>query len=37
VQAAWNAPIPTGTYRYYDGCPYQLSTLHLSGKFSLFY
>ncbi len=37
LQAAWDTPTPTGTYRYYDGCLYLLSMLHLSGKFSLFY
>jgi oligosaccharide reducing-end xylanase len=37
LQAAWNAQVPTGTFRYYEGCLYLLSMLHLSGKFSLFY
>jgi oligosaccharide reducing-end xylanase len=37
VQAAWDAGVPTGTYRYYDGSLYLLAMLHLSGKFSLFY
>jgi oligosaccharide reducing-end xylanase len=37
VQAAWDVAIPTGQYRYYDGCLYMLSLLHLSGKFNLFY
>ncbi|HEY5956901.1 MAG TPA: glycosyl hydrolase family 8, partial [Polyangiaceae bacterium] len=36
LQAAWDAGTPSGTYRYYDGCLYMLSMLHLSGKFSLF-
>jgi oligosaccharide reducing-end xylanase len=35
--AAWNVAIPTGTYRYYDGCLYMLSMLYMSGKVSLFY
>jgi oligosaccharide reducing-end xylanase len=37
LQAAWNATTPTGQFRYYEGCLYLLSMLHLSGKFSLFY
>lgn len=37
LQAAWSQAIPTGQYRYYDGCVYMLSMLYLSGKFSLFY
>ena len=36
LQAAWDTATPTGTYRYYDGCLYMLSMLHMSGKFSLF-
>jgi endo-1,4-beta-D-glucanase Y len=37
LQAAWDAVVPTGTYRYYDGCLYLLSMLHLSGKMTLGY
>ena len=37
LQAAWNVATPTGQYRYYDGCLYLLSMLHMSGKFSLGY
>ncbi|HEY7375221.1 MAG TPA: glycosyl hydrolase family 8 [Polyangia bacterium] len=37
LQAAWDAAIPTGTYRYYDGCLYLLAMLHMSGKFTLGY
>jgi oligosaccharide reducing-end xylanase len=37
VQAAWNATAPTGQFRYYEGCLYMLSLLHMSGKFSLLY
>jgi oligosaccharide reducing-end xylanase len=37
VQAAWDAGVPTGNYRYYDGSLYLLAMLHLSGKFGLFY
>jgi oligosaccharide reducing-end xylanase len=36
LRAAWDVAIPTGQYRYYDGCLYMLSLLHLSGKFNLF-
>jgi oligosaccharide reducing-end xylanase len=37
LQAAWNQAVPTGQYRYYDGCLYLLAMLHLSGKFNLGY
>jgi oligosaccharide reducing-end xylanase len=37
VQAAWNVAVPTGQFRYYDGCLYLLSMLHMSGKFNLGY
>jgi oligosaccharide reducing-end xylanase len=37
LQAAWDAATPTGMYRYYDGCLYLLSMLHMTGKFNLFY
>jgi oligosaccharide reducing-end xylanase len=37
LTAVWNSAVPTGTYRYYEGCLYMLSMLHLSGKFDLFY
>src|SRR5262249_34961734 len=37
LQAAWDATVPTGQYRYYEGCLYLLSMLHLSGKYSLYY
>jgi oligosaccharide reducing-end xylanase len=37
LQAAWDVPVPTGQYRYYDGCLYLLSMLHLGGQVSLFY
>jgi len=36
LQAAWGAATPTGKYRYYSGCLYLLSMLHLSGRFDLF-
>jgi oligosaccharide reducing-end xylanase len=37
VQALWDIPIPTGTYRYYNGMLYMLSLLHASGKFHLWF
>jgi oligosaccharide reducing-end xylanase len=37
LQAAWDAAVPTGTYRYYSGSLYVLAMLHLSGKFRLAY
>jgi oligosaccharide reducing-end xylanase len=37
LQAAWNVAIPTGLYRYYDGCLYMISMLYMTGKVSLFY
>jgi oligosaccharide reducing-end xylanase len=33
VEALWNAPIPTGQWRYYDGMLYMLGMLHCSGEF----
>jgi oligosaccharide reducing-end xylanase len=36
LQAAWNVPIPTGVYRYYDGCLYMLSMLYMTGTFNLY-
>lgn len=35
VTAFWNAPIPTGPYRYYDGMLYLLGLLHCSGEFRI--
>jgi oligosaccharide reducing-end xylanase len=37
LQAAWDAPVPSGQDRYYSGCLYMLSFLHMSGKFRLWY
>jgi len=37
LQAAWNVAVPTGQFRYYDGCLYLLSMLHMSGKYTLGY
>ncbi|MHB1838633.1 MAG: hypothetical protein ACYCPD_02635 [Acidobacteriaceae bacterium] len=33
VQALWDAPIPSGEQRYYDGMLYMMSLLHCSGEF----
>ncbi|HEY4392655.1 MAG TPA: glycosyl hydrolase family 8 [Polyangia bacterium] len=37
VQKLWNAAIPTGTYRYYDGTLYMNALLYVSGAFQLWY
>lgn len=33
VEALWEAPIPTGQWRYYDGMLYMLGLLHCAGEF----
>ncbi len=33
VEALWNAPVPTGQWRYYDGMLYLLGLLHCGGEF----
>ncbi|MFC1792516.1 glycosyl hydrolase family 8 [Planctomycetota bacterium] len=35
VEALWNAEIPAGRYRYYDGLLYFMSLLHCSGQFRI--
>ncbi|MGB2863469.1 MAG: glycosyl hydrolase family 8 [Sedimentisphaerales bacterium] len=35
VEALWNAEIPSGRYRYYDGLLYFMSLLHCSGQFHI--
>jgi oligosaccharide reducing-end xylanase len=35
VEALWNASVPTGQERYYDGMLYMLATLHCSGEFRI--
>jgi oligosaccharide reducing-end xylanase len=35
VEALWNAEIPTGPERYYDGALYFMSLLHCSGQFRI--
>jgi oligosaccharide reducing-end xylanase len=36
VQALWDAPIPSGKWRYYDGLLYMLALLHASGNFRIY-
>ncbi len=33
VEELWNAPVPTGEQRYYDGLLYLMSMMHCSGNF----
>ena len=33
VKALWDAPVPSGQYRYYDGMLYLMGLLHCSGEF----
>jgi oligosaccharide reducing-end xylanase len=35
VEALWNAQIPSGRYRYYDGMWYLMGLLHCSGEFRI--
>ena len=35
TEALWNAPIPSGQNRYYDGMLYLMSLMHLSGEFRI--
>jgi oligosaccharide reducing-end xylanase len=35
VEELWNAPIPSGEQRYYDGMLYLMSMLHCSGNFRI--
>ena len=35
TEALWNTPIPSGQNRYYDGMPYLMSLMHLSGEFRI--
>src|ERR1017187_7941165 len=35
VEALWNAHIPSGRYRYYDGMWYLMGLLHCSGEFRI--
>ena len=36
VQRLWDAPIPSGQYRYYDGLLYFLALLKVSGRFQIY-
>jgi Endoglucanase Y len=36
VQALWDAQIPAGKWRYYDGMLYMLGLLHVSGNFRIY-
>ncbi len=35
VRALWDAPVPSGRQRYYDGMLYLLNLLHCSGRFRI--
>lgn len=35
AEALWNAEIPSGRYRYYDGMWYLMALLHLSGEYRI--
>jgi len=35
VEQLWNAEIPSGRYRYYDGLWYLMGLLHCSGEFRI--
>ena len=35
VEALWNAAIPSGQFRYYDGMWYLMGLLHCSGEFRI--
>ena len=35
VQALWDAPIPRGQWRYYDGMLYLFGLLHASGQYRI--
>jgi oligosaccharide reducing-end xylanase len=36
VEDLWNTPVPTGTYRYYDGLLYMIGLLHVGGNFRIY-
>jgi oligosaccharide reducing-end xylanase len=36
VQALWDAKIPSGKWRYYDGMLYMLGILHVGGNFRIY-
>lgn len=35
VRALWDTPVPTGEYRYYDGCLYMFAMLAASGNYNI--
>ncbi len=35
IEELWNAPIPSGHERYYDGMLYMMSLMHVSGNFRI--
>jgi len=35
VDELWNAPVPSGEQRYYDGLLYLMSMMHASGNFRI--
>jgi oligosaccharide reducing-end xylanase len=35
TEALWNAPIPSGQNRYYDGMLYLMSLMHCGGDFRI--
>jgi oligosaccharide reducing-end xylanase len=35
VDALWNAPVPSGEQRYYDGMLYLMSMMHCGGEFRI--
>jgi oligosaccharide reducing-end xylanase len=36
VEELWNTPVPSGTYRYYDGLLYMIAMLQVSGNFKIY-
>jgi len=36
IQELWDATIPSGKWRYYDGMLYMLALLHVSGNFRVY-
>lgn len=36
IEELWNTPVPSGTYRYYDGMLYLLALLQVSGNFRIY-
>jgi hypothetical protein len=36
IAALWEAPIPSGKWRYYDGLLYFMGLLHASGYFKIY-